>query len=156
MRQIVLAAATVATLFASPALAQSFDPSIGSGNIVGPQLAGNQTYPSPRPYVAGPARRAASSVAMSTDGRPMRSPKAGTSAATITGPSTTRRAVISAGGDSRLRSTPRRSPGPSPGAFLCDLRRMAEIPRRPTPSRHLGKIAGRFILSSLIALRSQR
>ena len=27
-----------------------------------------------------------------------------------------------------------------------------EIPRRPTPSRHLGKIAGRFILSSLIAL----
>ena len=63
MRQIVLAAATVATLFASPALAQSFDPSIGSGNIAGTQLVGNQTYPSPRPYVAGPARRATDAFA---------------------------------------------------------------------------------------------
>ena len=69
MRQIVLAAATVATLFASPALAQSFDPSIGSGNIVGPQLAGNQTYPSPRPYVAGPARRATDAFAQGRDFR---------------------------------------------------------------------------------------
>jgi hypothetical protein len=69
MRQIVLAAATVATLFASPALAQSYTPELGSGNIVGPQSAGNQTYPSPRPYVAGPARRATDAFAQGQDFR---------------------------------------------------------------------------------------
>ncbi len=60
MRQIVLAAATVATLFASPALAQSFDPSIGSGNIAGTAAAVN-------PTVAGPARGVAVSAPRATD-----------------------------------------------------------------------------------------
>jgi hypothetical protein len=63
MRQIVLAAATVATLFASPALAQSFDPSIGSGNIAGtavsPPVAG------PAPHVAVRAPRATDAFAQS-------------------------------------------------------------------------------------------
>jgi hypothetical protein len=63
MRQIVLAAATVATLFASPALAQSFDPSIGSGNIA--SVAGNQTVASPARGVAVRTPRAADAFAQS-------------------------------------------------------------------------------------------
>ena len=64
MRQIVLAAATVATLFASPALAQSFDPSIGSGNIAGTPDAGNRTV-APARGVAVRAPRAADAFAQS-------------------------------------------------------------------------------------------
>jgi hypothetical protein len=69
MRQFVLAAATVATLFASPALAQSFSPEIGSGNIVGSQSAGNQAYPSVARHAAGNARRASDALAQSRDFR---------------------------------------------------------------------------------------
>ena len=64
MRQIFFAAATVATLFASPALAQSFDPSIGSGNIVTP-YAGNQTVTSPARDFAVRAQRATDAFAQS-------------------------------------------------------------------------------------------
>jgi hypothetical protein len=51
MRRILLAAATIVNLFASPALAQAFDPSIGSGSIVGQAAASPQIYMGPR----GPA-----------------------------------------------------------------------------------------------------
>jgi hypothetical protein len=63
MRHIVLAAATVATLFASPALAQSFSPEIGSGNIA--PVAGNQTVVSPARGVAVRAPRAVDAFAQS-------------------------------------------------------------------------------------------
>jgi hypothetical protein len=65
MRRILLAAAAAVSLFASPALAQSYDPDIGSGNIVGRQLVGNQTYPSPARYPARSFQRATDAYAQS-------------------------------------------------------------------------------------------
>jgi hypothetical protein len=65
MRHIVLAAATVATLFASPALAQSFSPEIGSGNIAGTVTAVNPTVASPARDFAVRAPRAADAFAQS-------------------------------------------------------------------------------------------
>jgi hypothetical protein len=69
MRQIVFAAATVATLFASPALAQSFSPEIGSGNIVSAPGAGSQTAASPARNLAVRAPRATDAFAQGQDFR---------------------------------------------------------------------------------------
>jgi hypothetical protein len=45
MRRGLLAAVTVVNLFASPALAQSFTPELGSGNIAHAPWASNQVAP---------------------------------------------------------------------------------------------------------------
>jgi len=45
MNKMMLAAAVLATLVASPAFAQSYDPDVGSGNIVGAQTAPAATTP---------------------------------------------------------------------------------------------------------------
>jgi hypothetical protein len=68
MRQIFLAATAAVSLLATPALAQSFTPEIGSGNIAGTQLVGNQTYPSPAQHPIH-ARRATDAFAQSPNFR---------------------------------------------------------------------------------------
>jgi len=49
MKKMIFAAAFLA--IASPAFAQSYDPSVGSGNLVGPVAAAHTTHAAPRVYL---------------------------------------------------------------------------------------------------------
>ena len=48
----ILAALAIATVIASPAFAQAYDPSVGSGNIVSSPYRSNPTVPGSKPHNA--------------------------------------------------------------------------------------------------------
>jgi hypothetical protein len=50
----IVAALAIATAFASPAFAQSYDPSVGSGNIVSSPYRSNPTAPAHHAYAHSP------------------------------------------------------------------------------------------------------
>ena len=65
----IIAALAIATAFASPAFAQAWDPSVGSGNIVRSPYASNPTVPAYHHTYAHSPRAVHSSRAYTTSRR---------------------------------------------------------------------------------------